>query len=318
MSYAEALEQQVRALRICSAPGFKEVWMQNWLESGPFSRMWEAMLWSLQRSESIYVAPPLCGALGAVARQPLPPWTLTEEGLLTSRGFCWFAADPGYRDPTGDPAELVALSWFPQWVSGVRREGREFSIFSPLDPEPDAFQVHRSLTLLPWYKGGFLVRREVMAPWGPLFLTFGSDATLNMNQTTLTGAPITDDAAFDGRFLSSLFATLMLFAQQRLVTAAHERAERHARKRVQAQGWTHEPLIRVVKLRTRETRAHTAGESDTATIDWSCRWVVRGHWRQQFFPSRNEHRPLWILPHLKGPEEKPLKPPRATVFAIVR
>jgi hypothetical protein len=40
--------------------------------------------------------------------------------------------------------------------------------------------------------------------------------------------------------------------------------------------------------------------------DYQHQWVVRGHWRQQWYPSRNVHRPIWITPHIKGPEGAPL------------
>lgn len=39
------------------------------------------------------------------------------------------------------------------------------------------------------------------------------------------------------------------------------------------------------------------------------RWVVRGHWRQQACgPGREQRRPTWIMPHLKGPDDAPLMP----------
>jgi hypothetical protein len=34
--------------------------------------------------------------------------------------------------------------------------------------------------------------------------------------------------------------------------------------------------------------------------------VVRGHWRNQWYPSLNARRPLWIAPYLKGPDDAPL------------
>jgi hypothetical protein len=33
---------------------------------------------------------------------------------------------------------------------------------------------------------------------------------------------------------------------------------------------------------------------------------VRGHWRQQWYPSIQDHRPVWIAPHRKGPEDAPM------------
>jgi hypothetical protein len=33
---------------------------------------------------------------------------------------------------------------------------------------------------------------------------------------------------------------------------------------------------------------------------------VRGHWRNQWYPSMQAHRPKYIPEHIKGPEDKPL------------
>lgn len=41
--------------------------------------------------------------------------------------------------------------------------------------------------------------------------------------------------------------------------------------------------------------------------EYQHRWVVRGHWRRQYYPSRGSHMPIWINPHIKGPEGAPLK-----------
>lgn len=40
--------------------------------------------------------------------------------------------------------------------------------------------------------------------------------------------------------------------------------------------------------------------------DWSHRWVVRGFWRNQWFPSEQRHKPVWINPYIKGPADRPL------------
>jgi hypothetical protein len=48
-------------------------------------------------------------------------------------------------------------------------------------------------------------------------------------------------------------------------------------------------------------RGETAGDRE-----YRVRWVVRGYWRNQWYPSRQEHRPVWINPHIKGPEGSPL------------
>lgn len=75
-------------------------------------------------------------------------------------------------------------------------------------------------------------------------------------------------------------------------------------------------LVSVITLRKGENTHHD--DVSTRSRDYSCQWLVRGHWRQQYYASTAEHRPLWIEPYVKGPEEKPLKPPSHTVFAVTR
>jgi len=92
--------------------------------------------------------------------------------------------------------------------------------------------------------------------------------------------------------------------------------DRAARRRLEKMGVEHVPTVRVVELRRRETVEREPGAS--AAVEWSCRWIVRGHWRQQWCSASREHRPVWVTAHVKGPDGKPLRPPRATVFEVVR
>ncbi|WP_410648008.1 hypothetical protein [Amycolatopsis sp. cmx-4-54] len=46
--------------------------------------------------------------------------------------------------------------------------------------------------------------------------------------------------------------------------------------------------------------------SGKGTRDYRHSWIVRGHWRNQYYRSRGDHRPIWIADHLAGPGDKPL------------
>ena len=66
-------------------------------------------------------------------------------------------------------------------------------------------------------------------------------------------------------------------------------------------------LGRYVELRAvKRPPAAQADEENVPGRVYRHSWVVRGHWRRQWYPSRGEHRPLWIAPHLAGPEDAPL------------
>jgi hypothetical protein len=58
----------------------------------------------------------------------------------------------------------------------------------------------------------------------------------------------------------------------------------------------------VIELRRPKTSSGP-GDGDR---EYHHQWIVRGHWRQQWHPKRQVHRPVWIAPHIKGPEGAPL------------
>jgi hypothetical protein len=95
--------------------------------------------------------------------------------------------------------------------------------------------------------------------------------------------------------------TAWLLMQQQLALVEEVRPDRAARKRLLRAG--REPAsVRVIHLR-RPASASNAGASDR---EYHHQWIVRGHWRQQWYPAREVHRPVWIAPHIKGPEGAPL------------
>jgi len=106
-----------------------------------------------------------------------------------------------------------------------------------------------------------------------------------------------------GKWVGALMALL----RQKLALITRPRIGKHVLKRLQLPHRV--PECRVVTLRQRERRGQPLMSSP---VDWSCRWMVRGHWRVL------ETGPTWITAHVKGPESKPLKPPSDRVFAVVR
>ncbi|MFF7335395.1 hypothetical protein [Streptomyces sp. NPDC008150] len=74
---------------------------------------------------------------------------------------------------------------------------------------------------------------------------------------------------------------------------------------------------RYVRLRRsvpvgREAAPEGAGRS------YQYRWLVRGHWRNAWYPSRQAHRPVWISPHWKGPDGAPVLDPEKLVNVLRR
>lgn len=110
----------------------------------------------------------------------------------------------------------------------------------------------------------------------------------------------------------------LLFLQQ-VLEGVHARATRGLRRRLEHAGAKQpDPLVRVVQLRKRGQHHDAVPADEREAVDWSCKWLVQGHWRKQWYPSKQMHQPKWIAPYMKGPEDKPLKLPANRVFAVVR
>lgn len=77
-------------------------------------------------------------------------------------------------------------------------------------------------------------------------------------------------------------------------------------------------VTRYVQLRHRSVHAEERGNADGAGRQYTHRWVVRGHWRNQYYPSRRGHRPIWITAQLRGPDGAPILDPDKLVNLLHR
>jgi hypothetical protein len=109
-----------------------------------------------------------------------------------------------------------------------------------------------------------------------------------------------DDVPAMGVDLARPLMAALLLMSQPLASETRAVAPRAAARRVTRLGVS-VPDVRVISLR------RTSGSSvGGGSREWSHRWMVRGHWRQQWYPSIGQNRPIWVDPYLKGPEGAPL------------
>ena len=114
-------------------------------------------------------------------------------------------------------------------------------------------------------------------------------------------------------FVTAFFA----FIVQRIATTEMEPVPRSTLRRIQ-KSWhcPDESIVRVIQLRRKESQQRCG--DNIVPIDWSCRWLVRGHWRHQFYPSAQARKLRWIEAYVKGPDDKPLKRVPLDIFAVCR
>lgn len=289
--YAEALEQQIALAQWCDSPQAWTLAEENARHSaslarGPASAREIRATWltALEEAVPFFWSAPMCTLLTVAAPQ-LSGFALRAEDLPVPAGFCWFAKPLALPTWRGQEQPMAAFSWW-RWFE---TDSVSFVVY---DKEP-GWTLPTPVSILVW--------------------SFG-ESPESLIAKALTQSPASDVLRFEAK-VQAVAAALALVGQN-LATSAAQQVDRAARRRVERQGWTHDPVVRVVELRRRVTEARADNEHED--VEWSCRWLVRGHWRQQWCPAAREHRPIWITPYVKGPEDKPLKPPRATIFAVVR
>lgn len=257
-----------------------------------------AML-SADRGETFYWSPEMASMLAGVV-EGMPSTTLRHDLIPASLGFAWFGKPLPLEKARGEISQdIVAISWA---VICNDDDGRKFII-----PSPDTRVDDGETLALVFYSP--IEGNPGIYPLAFWYWKIGETLEIAADTSGVeTPAQLTRL-----RYVAALFAIM----DQQIVVARKERADRATRKRMERDGWTHEPMVRVVQLR-RASNQHARHDSSSVPVEWSCSWVVRGHWRQQFYPSTGEHRPVFVLPYIKGPDDKPLKAPAERVFAVVR
>ena len=112
-------------------------------------------------------------------------------------------------------------------------------------------------------------------------------------------------AAGHGMDLGKFVMSFLRFINEPWVDYRQMVPGRHLRKRA-ARAAIEEPAIHIVQLRRSLSHGRRPANGDGPSAEWSHRWLVRGHWRNQWYPSAKVHRPRWIPEYVKGPDDKPL------------
>lgn len=232
------------------------------------------------------------------AAPTIPAYTLHEDDPPTRSGFVYLERAIHTEDSFGKPLAVRALSWYPAATNPVVRTP---TVMMDDDPRRGV-DTKRGLLLMLFtdpadsydhlhdiYVNEFLPRIDASRSRPPLYSLLG-------------GVWQVDEAARDG-FLKWLMA-FFRFTQEAYVDTRSIRPERPALKRAARVGRP-EPRIRVVRLRKGE--AVRTVSTQHGNVEWTHRWVRRGHWREQpYGPNSSLRRPTWIRETICGPDDKPL------------
>jgi hypothetical protein len=310
MGYAEAIEQQVALADYWASPASKDdaLSVHEFL-GGPGStpHMQRVSIVSvLLHARPFYVAPPICAVLAEAARS-IPEATLTRDLLPEMAGYLHFATPVPI--PTPDATALRAYA---------RERGYSERDVTRIGGYPQGLRaVSWQLaadgeTVLAYFYTDFLDQQR---PYPHLMWAIGWRFGHHLGMLHFHD----DDDAVERAakpMMGRLWLAFLLFVQQRKLVLSSQPVLNHGARKRLARVLEWEPLVHVVQLRRLQS---ASGErSDAASFEYSCQWLVRGHWRNQYFPASATHRPIWVNPHVKGPGDKPFRAAPATVYEVVR
>jgi len=249
------------------------------MADGPL-RQAEAFAWSNETTNAV-----------TLAAKTIPSESRIEPGILPASSCWWWLNDTPYVAQWGDelvPVRAILL------MDGVNASDGSASV-------------------------GFLtfgVSKGVPGPFPSSYWTWKyGESYSDLMQRMETLRDGIDQTCVHARYLSRFVLAGCGWLRQRILTTSMGHVERHRRKQLAREHNVPMPSeVKVIQLRRIESqvRPDSAGEP----VDWSCRWVVNGHWRNQ--PYKDERKLIYIMPFVKGPEDKPLRVPSHTVYAVQR
>lgn len=148
-----------------------------------------------------------------------------------------------------------------------------------------------------YWRAGRIVPMISGSPNDTYLITLGVPLDLNNTAQNRAGWSRAEAEAW------KILACCISFLSQRIAVPTPVRIDRAARRRILRCSYDGPLEVNLIELR-RPTRAESSGLG--STVAWQSRWIVGGFWRQQWYPSRGEHRPVWIAPYVKGPMHLPL------------
>lgn len=263
---------------------------------------------ALSRASLWYVTPDMAELVDHSART-LPPTTLHDDLVPGGWGLVFFA-----RPLTGHDADTGAEinTWGLLWGVTRLRDLEEGDAF--IESGPTYVEIpkdERVLTISCYGRTAehFAIDghspRSHWYPQGRSDWRWGAD----------TDAPTFE--GFDEVHRSSMLeerrwlAALWLLAAQPLASTEEVHAPRAARRRIGRAGGRLAPLgespVRLIDVRGSRVPREPGDRSEATGREYTRRWVVTGHWRQQAYgPGWSLRRPTYIADHIAGPDDRPL------------
>ncbi|TDC88125.1 hypothetical protein E1161_24325 [Saccharopolyspora aridisoli] len=261
--------------------------------------------------------------LALASVETLPVHNLHPEDVPSEYGFMVFAEpigaylpepDPRFPAAANDVVTIVAASWGP--LAGVvpGDPGVWITFWSATDLSVEVPLVMKHRGMDQEEAEAFIRRRRAELNWDNEVITRFGAVGVQIFEHTDKGT-VVHKHEFEGSradwqqvkattiaWSQVVRATWLLITQPGVTSVDEHPLPRNIRRRAAREGYNPN-AVRVVRIRDRADTPVSEG----AGRNYQVRWTVRGHWRNQWYASREEHRPVWINPHVKGPADAPLR-----------
>lgn len=264
----------------------------------------QMMVHELNAATPYFIDSQICDFI-ATAQSSLPDVPLLEELLPEHFGFVYlqrsFPLNPVSeveKSSFGNPPQLKAFSWGIEYTAYPKETNRPLQSGVGITAYEEGEPVVSPLEIIDW--------------------DYGHGCKAN----DWKGFVVNDDDKCEevvvqarSEMIRRYILTLFSFMSQELLAVSTQRVNRAARRQYERMHEQQPPLVKVVVLRKKH---YVSSGLPVRDVKWSCRWVVRGHWRNQWYPGKQSHKAIWINPFVKGPEDKGLKRPSITLFEVKR
>lgn len=238
----------------------------------------------LRGTELFYVSPEMM-ELAVHAAQSIPDFSVQPEDLPTPDGFLYSPEPMGILQRNDDIGSAVAHIIGMCWISLP-----EAVCVSFLYDRDRLFDQYSTSNVVDW------VRAHL-----PRLCELDHNMALLWNDPCLDDLTRFPDGSDPRIQPARVMKTIWLLMQQEISATSDATYDRATQRRL-ARKQVEPARVRIITLR----RASTSSTNQEDAREYRHQWIVRGHWRNQYYPSRDVRRPVWIAPHIKGPDGAPL------------
>jgi len=256
----------------------------------------------LATAETVFVSKEMCAIIEKAARE-LPDVPLQEENLMWRRAFILFERpivhERNFVEADGEGVATTSAIYFTHESKTITL-AEEF-VEGKLSGEKKSGVIHVTMT----DSAQIDILREVFGISTSLIPFDYSAWAYGKKWKTTQDSGEWGKSVYEGLAQQrKLLLAVNLIAAQYIASVRQSRGPRQQRRRAERMGLVPEyGDITYVTLRRIRQRQ---GDGDGKSAGYSHRFIVRGFWRHQWYPSRGEHHLKWIDPYIKGDESLPL------------